>query len=366
MKKLGIIIVILILLALFASEAFAQNADGDMFYKWLQKPDEDWTGIDIRCDRNDGFPRTVADDFLCDQEGPIYDVHFWGSWLHDEKGNIEVIHLSIHEDIPQGPMGWSMPGDLLWEMDFYPGEFNESLYAHVLDGEWFWDPVTGMLLPSADFQIWQYDIDIPIEKCFIQEGTPNNPVVYWLDIWVKSDFGEFGWKTSIDHWNDDAVYWFDDFPFWWELRYPPQHPLHPESIDMAFAITSRVGELVPDTFFINSLTGGSVNFFLDAGVAHAGEKYHILGSLSGTIPGTPLPGGLTLPLNWDWFTDFTITYANWPIFPGFRGILNALGQANATINCPPVGGAAGVRMYYAGLTYLPYTFVSDPVPIDFK
>jgi len=368
MKKMGILGFIFVFLFVLSSEAPAQENDGVMFYKWQQLPDTEWTGIDIRCDRNDGYPRVLADDFLCDQEGPIYDIHFWGSWLWDEKGNIQVIHVSIHDDIPQGPMGWSQPGDLLWEMDFFPGEFNEHLFMDVPDGEWFWDPVTGFLIPQADYQIWQYDIDIPIELCFIQEGTPNNPKVYWLDIWVKTDFGEFGWKTSVDHWNDDAVYWFDDFPFWWELRYPDGHPMHPYSVDMAFAITSRVGELVPDTFFIDSLTGGTVNFTLDAGVVNAGKKYHVLGSMSGTVPGTPVPGpsGLILPLNWDWFTDFTLTMANTVVFPGFRGLLDPMGKATAQVNCPPVGGAAGVRMYYAGLTYKPYTFVSDPVPIDFK
>jgi len=342
-----------------------EGSDGDMFYKWMQHPDMEWTGIDIRCDRNDGIPRCIADDFLCDQEGPIYDVHFWGSWLWDEKGHIEMIHLSIHDDVPQGPMGWSTPGDLLWEMDFFPGQFQETLFAIVPDYEWFWDPYTGFLTPGADQMIWQYDIDIPIEDCFIQAGTPDEPIVYWLDIWVKTDYGEFGWKTSMDHWNDDAVYWIDDQPWWWVLRYPEPHPFHPESIDMSFAITSRKGELVPDTFFINSLTGGTVNLQVDSGAAHAGEKYHILGSGTGTTPGTPLPGGLTLPLNWDWFTDFTIANANTWIFPGFRGVLDATGKATAAINAPPGAAPPGTRLYFAGLTYMPYTFVSDPIPIDF-
>jgi hypothetical protein len=365
MKKLVIVGCALFIVATVFSVAWGN--DRDWFYKWLQKPDLEWTGIDIRCDQNDGIERILADDFFCGEEGPIYDIHFWGSWLWDEKGNIEFIHVSLHDDIPVGPMGWSMPGDLLWEMDFLPGQFKEELFYVTPDGEWFWDPYTGFLMPSADKNIWQYDLEIPIELCFIQEGIPGAGKVYWLDIWVKTDYGEFGWKTSIEHWNDDAVFWIDDPQiFWWELRYPDGHPFHPDSIDLAFGITSRTGELVPDTFFINSLTGGTVNLALDAGAAHANEKYHILGSFSGTVPGTPLPGGLTLPLNWDWFTDFTVTWANSALFPGFRGVLDAAGKANAAINCPPVGGAAGVRMYYAACTYNPFTFVSQPIPIDFK
>jgi hypothetical protein len=345
----------------------AWGDDRDTFYKWLQKPDQDWTGIDIRCDQNDGIERILADDFRCDAEGPIYDIHFWGSWLWDEKGKIEFIHVSIHDDIPIGPMGWSMPGDLLWAMDFPGDQIKEELFAIVDDGEWFWDPYSGFLMPHADKQIWQYDIDIPIEKCFIQEGKPGAIRIYWLDIFVKTDFGEFGWKTSIEHWNDDAVYWTDDPQVpWWEMRYPDKHPWHPQSIDLAFAITSRTGELVPDTFFIPAVTGGTVNLTLDAGAAHANEKYHILGTSTGTMPGTPLPGGLILPLNWDWFTDFTLINANTVLLPGFRGVLDAAGKANAAINCPPVPAAAGVRLIFAALTYAPFTFVSQPIPIDFK
>jgi len=208
--------------------------------KWEQLPDDTENGIDIRIDMNDGRMRTVADDFLCVSTEPITDVHFWGSWKGDIKGEIQKIHLSIHEDIPQGPGGYSMPGALLWEMDFY--NFDESPYADV-PGEWWWDPYTGELIPMADYLIWQYDIYIDPAVAFVQQGTPTDPVVYWLDIYVElvaGTAGEFGWKTSVDHWNDDAVYYIsDDPPYWFELRYPSAHPYHGESIDMSFRITGE-------------------------------------------------------------------------------------------------------------------------------
>ncbi|MBU0753861.1 MAG: hypothetical protein KJ645_01890 [Planctomycetes bacterium] len=370
MKRAGILFFTIITIALLAPWSWASDSDSkDMEYKWLQPPDEDWTGIDIRCDRNDGMPRTLADDFLCDEQGPILDVHFWGSWKWDEKGEIEIIHLSIHDDIPAevSPTQYSMPGDLRWEMDFLPGEFNENLYATVLDGEWWWDPYFGELLHPGDFQIWQYDIDIPLERCFLQEGTPNDPKVYWLDIWVKTTFGEFGWKTSIDHWNDDAVYWIDDDPYWYELKYPFGHPYFPESIDMAFAITTYKGSLWADTYFISAMAGGTVNLFLDAGPAYAGRNYHVLGSLSGTTPGTMTPSGHILPLNWDFWTDFTLNYANSIYFPNFRSTLDAMGRSTAQINAPATGPTAiGVRMYYAFTLYNPFGYTSNAIAIDFN
>ncbi|MBN1766812.1 MAG: hypothetical protein JW860_16280 [Sedimentisphaerales bacterium] len=48
-----------------------------------------------------------------------------------------------------------------------------------------------------------------------------------------------GWKTSLDHWNDDAV-WNDGMVLdWYELRYPPGHPYMGQSIDLAFVITGE-------------------------------------------------------------------------------------------------------------------------------
>ena len=214
--------------------------------KWSQPPDETPTGMDIRIDRVDGVERTLADDFECITTGPITDVHFWGSWKGDPepRGYIYRIHLSIHKDIPADSNSYSMPGDLLWERDFDIGEFTETLYADLSPKyEWWWDPYTSpeWADPNGDQKIYRYDIHIDPNVAFIQEGSVDDPVIYWLDIYVLTEFGEFGWKTSKIHWNDDAVYKAmpDVSPPWSELRYPPQHPYTPESIDMAFMIATK-------------------------------------------------------------------------------------------------------------------------------
>jgi hypothetical protein len=212
--------------------------------KWLQPPDDSNLGIDIRCDREDGFDRTIADDFNCSTPGPITDVHIWGSWKYDIKGRINKFHLSIHENIPDptptDPQTYSMPGRELWARDI--NDFNEILY-HDLgpdDYEWWWDPYTSPdAIPQGDQKIWQYDIFIDPCEAFYQTGTPNDPCIYWLDVWVDlvpdENNPEFGWKTSYLHWEDDAVI---DKPPWEPLTYPPGHPSYPNSVDMAFAITT--------------------------------------------------------------------------------------------------------------------------------
>ena len=227
--------------------------------KWEQKPDMTENGIDIKCDRNDGFARILADDFLCTTTGPITDVVLWGSWLNDYKGVIKNIHLSIHDDNPSGPMGWSEPNTLLWSRDFsFPADINETLYITNIDPEWWWDPVTGLLFFPGDYQIWQYEITIDDTNQFVQQGDPCNPIVYWLDVYVELDPEvpdcEFGWKTrdiADGHFNDDAVWSSDDGATWNELRYPMGHnyyslPPDQNSIDMSFIIITAEGPNEPN------------------------------------------------------------------------------------------------------------------------
>jgi hypothetical protein len=217
--------------------------------KWLQIPDTTPNGIDVAVDQQ----WTLADDFLCTSYDKITDVHLWGSWLQDKKGVIKKIHLSIHSDDPVGPAGtdpqneWSKPDKLLWQMDFFPGDFTEQLYARLPDGEFWWDPIMDVgPIPGGDHEIWQVNIKINPDKAFLQQGSPDKPIVYWLDVHVDTADGRFGWKTRRfpDHFNDDAVATLANQPalFWHELRYPPGHPYYQmelNSIDMAFAITSR-------------------------------------------------------------------------------------------------------------------------------
>jgi len=226
--------------------------------KWLQRPDLSPTGIDIRVD---GL-RTLADDFLCTETDYITDVHLWGSKLKDapigEPPRIQRIHLSIHSDDPVGPGGsdpenrYSKPDKLLWQGDFDPKDFDMEFVARIEDGEWWWDDPAGTQppeidpIPGADTEVWRVDIQIPRERAFLQEGSQEEPIVYWLDVRVETEDGfTFGWKTRHwpDHFNDDAVVAVGSElpPFWQELRYPPGHPYHEmekNSIDMAFAITS--------------------------------------------------------------------------------------------------------------------------------
>jgi hypothetical protein len=102
-----------------------------------------------------------------------------------------------------------------------------------------------------------------------------------------------------------------------------------------------------------SETGGVIDFFLDGGIGNANSSYHILGSISGTEPGLPIPYGPYLPLSWDFFTDLVIKMANSPVLPGFRSTLDATGFGSAQFDTlgPLPPGFVGVKLYFAYLLY---------------
>jgi len=92
--------------------------------------------------------------------------------------------------------------------------------------------------------------------------------------------------------------------------------------------------LEADLFTVH-ISGGTVDITLDAGSINAGRWYLILGSLSGSSPGMPLPGaGKTLPMNFDPLTLIVMAQLNSPIFSGFLLPLDANGQGAAQLNTP--------------------------------
>lgn len=228
-----------------AFELIATPQGGTVF-KWEQAPDLDLTGLDVNAS-SDGAsaPYILADDFQCTVSGPLTDFHIYGSWRFDEiPGSPDNVtfFLSIHEDWPvghpQNPNNYSIPGDVLWMQLFPPGTFGVMPFATGLQEGWL-DPPDGYML-FGDTVCWLYEFFVDPLEAFQQEAGK----IYWVDVQAIPGFPNtaFGWKTSLDNWNDDAVWGIGMEPFfgpWEELRYPPGHPFSPQSIDLAFSITGE-------------------------------------------------------------------------------------------------------------------------------
>ena len=94
----------------------------------------------------------------------------------------------------------------------------------------------------------------------------------------------------------------------------------------------------------------------------AGQLYLLLGSASGTSPGTPLGSGITLPLNVDAYTLTVAQFAGSGLFPGTVGTIDAEGRASGAINLPAgLSGAAlvGLSLDHA---YVTIDLLASPSP----
>jgi endonuclease I len=148
-----------------------------------------------------------------------------------------------------------------------------------------------------------------------------------------------------------------------------QHNRNPfvDNPDWVYAIWG--GALSADTWHVSGSVASSVDFLLDGGGAMANRTYLLLGSVSGTDPGTLLPGGFeTIPLNRDFFTDYILANPAAPYFTGFRGILDGSGRGAArfdTLGPLPAGlFPVGTTIHFAYTVTAPFDFVSNAIAIE--
>jgi hypothetical protein len=262
--------------------------------KWLQFPDMAH-GFNVPA-----LPpeRIVADDWFCREGKPITEVHFWGSYLdptgrvHWEERNpgppasplpptpeVELFRLSFHMDVPAGvdpDMPWSHPGELLEEVRVAFDEVTER----------YWDSI-----PHTDAagNIWwehKFHYIVRLKEPFVQEEGR----VYWLDISALPIPGSnwvWGWETSKDHWNDDAV--VGDGGQWSSLGYWGS-----DFDDLVLGETYTVG----DTFVTSSTpvtvkvfgTSGNYTRVVNSGMAGGSGKELVVNNVT-------LDFGIPYPLN---------------------------------------------------------------------
>ncbi|MHC5209570.1 MAG: serine hydrolase domain-containing protein [Planctomycetota bacterium] len=124
--------------------------------------------------------------------------------------------------------------------------------------------------------------------------------------------------------------------------------------------------LTTDVSEISAGAGGLVRFTIRGGTINADRTYLLLGSLSGSSPGTPLPGGyVTLPLNWDLATDVIVSAIDSPMFFGFYSQLAPSGIGRATWKTfgPLPPALVGATLTFAGAFKSPWDYVTNPVEI---
>jgi hypothetical protein len=129
-----------------------------------------------------------------------------------------------------------MPGQLLADLGFSESNVVVTPIDPPTTEGWY-DPYMQDILPDNHQRYYQYDFYLDSSQWFFQDsGT-----VYWLGVTtIPLMFNEtmWGWKSSLDHWNDNAVMEINLSADWIELFEPPPGG----SLDMAFVITGEAVE----------------------------------------------------------------------------------------------------------------------------
>ena len=239
-RRVSFSVLIVLLTVAPAWADWDQTMPHKMHYPQLPDPN----GWDVDVTR--GF---VADDWQCSQSGPVSDIHFWISAEHDYWGNgIDFIDVTIYDDVPANPgdpdMPWSHPGGERWFRRVDDLEFTIRVPEPGNQG-WFTPQEPAYYNYPDHTQYCQINIMNILEPFEQEFGN-----IYWLEIHIiPNAVGEgeespfFGWKTSLDHWNDDAVFELEEAGMWGELWDPRQEIVPPVSLDMAFVITPEPATL---------------------------------------------------------------------------------------------------------------------------
>ena len=191
-----------------------------------QLPDPNGWAVSAYNDQTLTYPVVLADDWTCTSSGYVEDIHFWGAWKQDVDDYVESFWIAIHEDVPVGPDGFSVPGEMLWFWEIPNWEIEIS--GPISGDEGWYDPASGEYQPNDHQWFYQYNIFlenwIPRDELFYQQAGH----VYWLAITAILDVPEnhgWGWKSSLIHYRDNAV-WSNDWLEWSELYDPmPEDPL---------------------------------------------------------------------------------------------------------------------------------------------
>ena len=200
----------------------------------------------------------------------------------------------------------------------------------------------------------------------------------------KATYGSYS-KLDYQYWQDDVCSQVRAFLFESSGKttgqMPPELSTFPAPVlassfasdhrpvmaDYDMAPASGANTLFSSVSSISQATGGAATFTLKTSTAHAHRDFLMFGSVTGTLPGTPLPGGsATLPLNWDLFTNVVIAQAGGPAFVNFLGQLDGAGNNWAQFNTlgPLPAGTVGVTLYFAFALPKPWDFASNAVAID--
>jgi hypothetical protein len=138
-----------------------------------------------------------------------------------------------------------MPGRCIWQ--WCPNLETTTEFAIVEvpsdTPQGWYDPLTGEFIAADHDTFYQYNFIVPKAVVDTTTFVQEEGTIYWLEICMDVEdpvTTNWGWKSSQDHWEDDAVWRSATFPIWQPLYEPPDFT---QTLDLAFVVTG--GRYVP-------------------------------------------------------------------------------------------------------------------------
>ncbi|MCB1282531.1 MAG: chitinase, partial [Salinibacterium sp.] len=187
-------------------------------------------------------------------------------------------------------------------------DFHVAMADMLMTG--FFVPAAGAFFPPLDPS--QVVIGLPASPLAAGTGFTPAPIVHaaldhlYLGLSAGSNY-PLGNSNGYEHFRG-LMTWSINWDLHAASSFSQSHRSYLDSVNLA-----------TDTQTVLTGSGGSVHFSLRAGVAHAGRAYFLVPTLSGTSPGTWLPGNRNFPINLDGVSDWPFRPATSGFFGGFAG-----------------------------------------------
>lgn len=307
---------------LYGGGIYAQDvSDGRIFYNLFYQNHADYGGglycmdsDDIRIESNSFYMNTAKHGggiFLSHMESEILNNTLYKNYAYARGGGIYAYHS--YYSLISGSIIWDCISPMGAAAHFEDGVPTVA-YCDVSDG--------------ASYPWYDPTNSIDAHPLWLNDSDPTKPVTFLhldrLSPCINMGSSEYFPLRDIDS---------EKRPFYGTPDIGSDE--YTESIPFLLA-PPLVTDLDPYEYEIYVLETEykPVQFLLNATVENAGRPYYLLGSLSGTAPGvTGLPENTVLPLNWDVFTEITVSACLFgsPVFVDFHGVLDAKGKGIALL-----------------------------------
>ena len=213
---------------------------------WAQVPDTQATGIDV-----DLIGSSLAEDFRAAQNGPLTEIHFWGSFKDDALPTLGLNSLAFEINIYSNKAStstttWSQPNKLLWTRQIPQFRYDVSEVTNNIKEGWL-EPSTRLYESANHKRTFQYNICLDDEDDLFSMTLGTT---YWIEVKVTSAMDakcRFGWKTTKRslQTGGNAV-WRNSLYSWTPLKYPEGHESYGKAMDMSLVV---VGTALKDYDF---------------------------------------------------------------------------------------------------------------------